>query len=333
MLTPGYTVTIGKKSFDTTKEPQASTAVDIVVELDLDTPTDTAVVTLGKVGSLKPAVDDALTVALGYADDSGGLVNVITAAVVGLDDGTLTNRVTAYTAANTLLRTLVDRSYQNKTAGAIVRDLASEGNVGVALAEPGIMFPGYVVDGQRSVYAHMRELAALSGFDLYFNPAGKLVFEKFVGGHAVHVFENAKHILSLDVLRSQPVAGSVVAWGESPTGSKGDDAWPWLTKDFGGSKGTSGSAKPVLLLERPSLRTSAAAKTAAAAAELEIKRRTLRGRLLSVGRPDVKLGDAITLRGMPDAALNTAFQVRSVRHRMHKTDGFTTLIGFRAIAV
>jgi phage protein D len=333
MLTPGYKVTLGQRAFDTTQDPRTSTAVDITVELDLETPIDSAVVRLGRVGTLNPAVDDALAVELGYADETSGLVKVITASVVELDQGSLTNRVTGYTAANALQRTYVDRSYESKTAGQIVRDLAGEGKVAVAVADDGILFPSYVVDRQRGAYAHMRELASLCGFDVYLNADGQLVFEKFYGGKAVHVFENAKHVVALDVFRSQPLAGSVVAWGESPTGSQGDNAWPWLTNDFSGSKGTAGSGDPVLLLERPALRTSAAAQTAADALELEIKRRTLRGRVLTIGRPEVKLGDAIVLRGMADASLNTTFQVRSVRHRMSKTDGFTTLVGFRAIAV
>lgn len=333
MLTPAYKVTVGKRAFDTTQDAQASTAVDVVVELDMETPIDTAVVTLGRVGSLSPAVDDPMTVALGYADDDTGPANVVTTSVVSVDQGSLTTRVTGYTAANTLLRTYADQSYESKTAGQIVRDLASRANVGVAVADDGILFPSYVVDRQRGVYAHMRELALLCGFDLYVDASGKVVFEKFFGGKAVHVLENAKHIVAIDVIRSQPIAESVTAWGESPTGSKGDNAWPWLTKDFSGSKGSAGSGDPALLLERPALRTGAAAQTAATALETEIKRRTLRGSVLTIGRAEVRLGDAIVLRGMDDASLNTTFQVRSVRHRISKADGFTTLIGFRAITV
>ncbi|MBV8580267.1 MAG: hypothetical protein JOZ86_06485 [Candidatus Eremiobacteraeota bacterium] len=333
MLTPGYKLVVGKKAVDTTNDPQTSTAVEILVELDLDTPIDRAVLTLGALGGLQPAVDDPATIALGYADESAGLTTVITAGVVAVDQGLETARVTSYTAANTLLRTFVDRSYQSKTAGAIVQDLANEGKVAVATADDGITFPGYVVDGRRSVYVHMRELAQLCGFDLYINPDGKVVFQKFNGGNAVHVFESGKHILSLDVLRAQASAGSVVAWGESPTGSKGNDSWPWLTKDFSSSKGTSGSASPVQLLERPSLRTADAAQSAAAAHGLAIQQRTLTGRLLTIGRAEVKLGDAIALRSMADTTLNTSFQVRSVRHRVTKDEGFTTLVGFRAITV
>ena len=174
----------------------------------------------------------------------------------------------------------------------------------------------------------MRDLAELCGFDLYFNNDDKLVFEKFIKGKTVHSFQYAKHILEADVLNTPPFAGAVEAWGESPTGAKGVDAWAWLTKNFSSSKGDSGSGKPKLLLERVALRTKAAAQTAAASDESRIRRRMLRGRLLSVGRPEVKLGDAIQIQGSPEGSMNKQFQVRSVIHRITKPRGFTTEVGF-----
>jgi phage protein D len=247
-----------------------------------------------------------------------------------IEPGLTATRVIGYSAAALLLRSRVEQTYESKAAGAIVRDLAQQAGVDVATAQEGISFPAYVVDGARSVYHHMRDLAELCGFDLYIDAEGSLVFEKFTGGKAVHVMEFAKHILGLEGLRTPPVAGLVEAWGESPTGSQGDDAWAWLTADFRGSRGTAGSGAR-LLLERPVLRTSAASATAAQAALTDIKRRTLRGLLRTVGRPQVKLGDAIQLRAMPDDSLNKSFQVRSVVHRIAKASGFTTTIGFRAI--
>jgi hypothetical protein len=62
-----------------------------------------------------------------------------------------------------------------------------------------------------------------------------------------------------------------------------------------------------------------------------IKRRTLRGNVVTIGRPEVKLGDSIRLLKMADDSLNTIFQVRSVTHRITKLGGFTTTVGFRAI--
>ncbi|MDZ8054540.1 MAG: hypothetical protein RMX68_008635 [Aulosira sp. ZfuVER01] len=330
MFNPAYKITINKKVIDTTDEPKASTVVDLTVTLDMDTPADSFTLVFGQVGSFKPARDDEVKIELGYADN-GGLTQVISGTVVTVEPGLMTNRVNGYTLADKLLRSFSNKTYESKTAGQIVKDLASAANVDVANAEDGINFPGYVVDGQRSAYHHIRDLAELSGFDSYFNTDGKLVFEKFVSGKTVHIFEYAKHIIKLDVLRSQPRASAVEAWGESPGGSRPDAAWVWLTRDFQNSKGTAGTGEAKLLLERSPLRTIDAARTAANAALTAIQRRTLRGQLLTIGRPEVKLGDAIRLRDMPDDTLDRVFQVRGVIHRITKTGGFMTTIDFQSI--
>lgn len=330
MINPAYKLTIARKVIDTTDEPKASTVVDLSVVLDLDTPADSFIFELGNVGSFKPARDDETKIELGYADN-GGLTQVMGGVVDVVEPNLINVRVIGYSAAAAALRATTEQTYESKTAGAIVRDLADKAGVEVAALAAGITFPAYVIDGCRSVYQHMQDLADLCGFDLYINANGKLVFEKFVGGKLVHILEYAKHIVALDVLRTPPLAGSVQAWGESPTGSAGDDASSWLTTDFSGSKGVAGSRGSLLLLERPALRTTAAALSAANAALTTIERRTLRGRLVTIGRPEVKLGDAIRLRGMADDSLNTVFQVRSVTHRITKLRGFTTTIGFRAI--
>jgi phage protein D len=329
MLNPAYKLTIGRKVVDTTDEPRASTVVELRVALDLDTPADSFKIVLGNVGSFRPKQDDETKIELGYSDD-GGLKQVMTGAVMVVEPNLTTTRLIGYSGADALLRTFVNQTYESKTAGAIVRELAGKARLDVATAEAGITFPTYVVDGRRSAYLHMQDLAELCGLDLYINSDGKLVFEKFINGKTVHLFDFKKHILALDVLRTPPRAASVEAWGESPAGSRGEESAAWVTTDFSGSKGSAGTGA-VLLRERPALRTTEAARAAADAALTDIRRRTLRGEVVTVGRPEVKLGDAIRLREMPDDSLNTFFQVRSVTHRITKVGGFTTAVGFRAI--
>jgi phage protein D len=330
MLNPAYKLTIGRKVVDTTDEPKASTVVDLSVVLDMDTPADNFTLVLGNVGRFRPAQEDEAKIELGYADN-GGLTQVMAGDVVRIEPNLTTIRLSGHSAAEKLLRTFVEQTYENKTAGDIIRDLAAEAGVEVATPEDGINFPAYVIDGRRSVYHHMRDLADLCGFDVYINADGKLVFERFIGGKTVHVFEFAKHIIELEAEKSIPRAGRVEAFGESRAGQNGDESWAWLTKDFSGAKGQAGAGDPLLLLEKPALRTRDGARTAADAMMTAIQRRTLRGRLLSLGRPEVKLGDAIRLAAMADAALNTNFQVRSITHRITKLGGFTTTVGFRSI--
>ncbi len=332
MLTPAYRLKLGSKLVDTTDEPRASTVVDLRVVLDLDTPADGFTFVLGNVGTFRPAREDEVTVELGYAGDQAGLILVM-AGVIDSAEPSLTNlRLVGYSGAAPLLRGYLDQTFESKTAGDIVRDLADRAKIEIARVEDGIQFPAYVIDSRRSFWQHLRDLADLSGFDLYLDQEGKLVFERFAGGRTAHVLEYGKHILELEVLRTPAQAGRVEAWGESPAGSRGGESWAWLTTDFKGSRGEAGDGA-LLLLERPALRTRVAAHTAAQAALLDIQRRAVRGRLVILGRPQVRLGDAIRLKGLADDSLNTFFQVRRVVHRITKAAGFTTEIGFRAIEV
>ena len=320
----------GGKVIDTTQEPQASTVTDLTVSLDLDTPADSFTLVMGNVGGFKPQRDDQVTLELGYADDQG-LTQVMRGGVVTVEPGLLATRVVGLSAADATLRTFVNETYEGQSAGAIVRDLADKAGLEVGAVDEGIAFPAYVVDARRSVFYHMRDLAALCGVDLYINSEGQLVFERFANGKTVHTLEFARHIVSLDIFRSPLDAARVEAWGESPAGGRADKAWAWLIKDFSSAKGTAGSGDPLLLLERPALRTRAAATTAAEAAFQAVQRRAVRGELVTFGQPLIKLGDAVRLQGLPDDTLNTTFQVRSVKHHVVKTGGFTTTVGFRSL--
>jgi phage protein D len=319
----------GGKVIDTTDEPKASTLVDLNVKLDMDVLADSFTLIMGQVGSFRPERDQQVDIELGF-DDDNGMQKVMTGALVTVEPGLITRRLNGLSPAHLLLKTFVETFFEEKTAGDIVKELASQAGVQTADVENGIRFPAYAVDGRRSAYHHLRRLADLCGFDLYIDFEGKLVFKKFVGGRIVHVFEFAKHILELEVLQSQPRAAAVEAWGESP-GSGPTESWAWLTKDFAGSKGSAGSGSPKYLLERPALRTPTAAQQAADAAFTHFKRQAKRGRLLLTGSPQVRLGDALRLQGVPETSLNATYQVRAVTHRLTKLGGYTTEVQFRSI--
>ena len=330
-ITPAYRLRLGRKVVDTADEPRASTLTALDIALDLDVPTDAFTLALGAVGSLRPAKGDEAEIALGYAGENPEAV--ISGAVVRVESGLTEIHVSGASAAGRLLRTALDRTFEGMSAGDIVRELAEAGGVEVARAEDGTHFPAYVIDSRRSAWHHLRDLADLSGFDLWIDREGKLVFERFAGGRTAHVLEFRKHLLALEVRRRDPGAGRIEAWGESPASSRGEKTWGWLTHDFGAARGTAGEGEPLRRLIKPVLRTRQAAQTAATALSRTLARNALTGRALTVGRPQIRLGDAIRLRGLADETLNTFFQVRRVRHRLTKASGFTTEIGFRSIDI
>jgi phage protein D len=84
-----------------------------------------------------------------------------------------------------------------------------------------------------------------------------------------------------------------------------------------------------LLLERPALRTGQLAQLAADGALANFQANGIRGRLLTFGRPQVKLGDSLRIKDAPDTRVNGDFRVRAVHHRITKKNGFTTEVEFR----
>lgn len=327
MFQPAYKLTLGSSVIDAVADPTRSTVTVLDVSLDLDVPADQVTIKLGRVDGPQPAIGDDVNVELGYADDT--TARVFTGKVAKVQPDITTTRVTGLNRIDELLALRIEQTYQNKSAGQIFRDLAGQARVSVDVVEEGVHFLAYVADGRRNAYQHMRALADKSGFDVYTTPEGKLAFRQFAGNATSHVFEYGQHIIELEVQAVQAAAQQVKVFGESPADSQGEAAFAWLAKRF--NPGTAGTEAPTLLIEDPSLRTRAAADTAARAAARRLSQRTLVGRLKALGRAQVKLGDRIRIVGSPDERMNATFQVRSVRHRLTKKAGFTTEVTFWSI--
>jgi len=335
MLRPAYRLTIGDHVVDTTAEPRASTIVELVVRLDMDTPADEVTFVQGQVGGLRAVPGDDVSVELGYADPDSGLVRVLTGTVVTVEPDLRTVRVVGHSRADALLRTRLDRTFEDTTYGDVVRALAAEAGVDVERVEDGPQTNAYVVDGRRDAARHIRDLAVLAGFDTYLTPDGALVFEALAGNRTVHVLKYAEHVLEAGLTRARPAAGTVEVFGESPGASSGDESWAWLTSDFTPYRASAGTGTPTLLLERAAVRTAAAASTAATAALDALTTAALRGRVRIQGRPQVALGDLVRLERFPTRAgvdeLDGNYQVRAVEHRITKAEGFVTDVDLRSL--
>lgn len=338
MLRPAYRLRVGDRVVDTTDEPRASTAVEIVVRLDLDTPADEVTIVQGQVGGLRALPGDDLSVDLGYADDDTGPVRVLTGTVVAVEPDLRTVRIVGHSTAAALLRTRVDRIFEDTTSGEVVRALAGAAGVAVARAEDGPAIAAYVVDGRRDVARHVRDLATLAGFAAYVTPEGELAFESLTGTRTVHELRYAEHVLEAELATARPAAGTVRFFGESPGASRGDESWAWLTKQFTAAE--AGSGVPTLVLERSSVRTTAAAATAATALADALTAAARTGRVLVQGRPQVALGHLVRLEGFPaggsaggapGGGLDGNYLVTGVVHHLDKTAGFTTDVAFRSL--
>ncbi|MBW4710441.1 hypothetical protein KX928_21840 [Roseobacter sp. YSTF-M11] len=331
MLTPTYKVTLGDQRVDMRAEPLASTLLDIDVRRDMAPLIDRFDLTIARVGSLAPKRGNDAEIALGFAGADTAPVTVMTGAVDQIDAGPERVRVTGFGAGRQLSRDRDNLTFRDKTAADIVTELADASGLAVARSQTSEVLPYFVTDARQNRFQHMTALARLTGFDLYCDTDNDLVFEPFGSGQRVFPLDHGEDVLEYQVERTVSRAANVEAWGESPGASAGAESWSWLVKDFEPLRGSAGTGAPLALLEHSALRTAEAAQRAADALLARLLNQRLRGQVTVLGNPDIQLGDAIRLQGMPDADLNATFQVRGLRHRISKATGFVTVVRFQSI--
>jgi phage protein D len=313
-MRPSYLVTVGSETFSLENGPEV---ISVKVTRNVGLPTDSCEVHL--VGSEDYSFEkgDAIKVQVGYDDEMelvfSGLVESINYEVNKV-------RVTALGLAAELLRLRFNRVYLNQTAGKIVSDIAQEAKIQVKTASDGINFPIYVIDDVTDAYEHILKLAERCNFDVYITEDGQLVFKEW-GDSKNYPLQYGQEIIRLAAFDFSPLYTSTNIYGESPSSVKGSDTYHWLTKQE--VKGEAGSGT-VLSIHDPAVRDKKTAETVAKA-KMEKLRYTFGLAVETVGKPQIKLGDTITLEDIPNSALKGQLEVRGFEHYLSKDKGFTTI--------
>jgi hypothetical protein len=186
------------------------------------------------------------------------------------------------------------RSFQNQTPGDIVKAHAADAGIGIGTVQDGPRLAHALLHRQ-SAYEQCRTLAERCGFDLYASADGRLQFARFARRSADAVLQHGIDLLELR--RSQVAAAAgVTVVPESPASSAGDETSTWLVKDPSAHAATAGDAD-TLTISDP-----------------------------LPGRPALQLGQAVELRGVPEAALNGVYELLALQHRLDVARGFSTIL-------
>lgn len=323
---PVLKVSVGRGVGDDWSRAVTTVAVDLGVAPAVDA---LEIATAAGDDSPAAAVGDPGSVAFGFADDgdpevvfAGEIAEIVRSLTVG-------RTIRVFGGGAALARSRVNQSYEQQSAGAIVRDLADRSGIDTDSVDDGPEFPFYALDDRASALQHVAALALKSGFVAYFTPAGALNFGAAAQGQAVQTFSFGQDIIALRVIEHAPSLSKVRAVGEGAASSYGSDAWAWIAKQP--PTATAGAGDPERLLSDPSLRTADATRRAAegvmnAAAGAA-------GTVVVAGAPSVTPTSSIEIAGCSDPSLNGPYLVRTVRHRYSKDTGFTSTIGFvRAVS-
>ena len=188
-----------------------------------------------------------------------------------------------------------------------------------------------MIDGRRSVYAHLRDLADISASWCSPIQTAISLFRPIDRPAAIHVFEFAKHLVELDIERGDPHVVSEWTCAARARHQRGRRVVGLVDQGFQRLARHRRSGAPTLILERPVLRTPEATPKAADAAFAQLSSQATRGRLRTFGRPQIRLGDSIRIKDVPDARLNGDFRVRASATRSTRKNGFRTEVEFLGV--
>jgi hypothetical protein len=265
---------------------------------------------------------DPMSVELEAGSVSG---TVATAGLQSIDASLEVVRLVGRTGMQKLAETRVNQVYENRSLGDIVTDLAGQAGATTGDIEQGGDYQYLAVHESRSVLRTILDLAAREGMDVYCDTDDKLVVKKFAKVRSDHVFRYGIEILDLSVRVSDPVADHALVHGESPSSSSGADTWHWLVSDLGPYRGENGSGSRLRTRQDGAIRTKAAADAAAGARLATIAESARIVRLVVLGRPTLRLGDAVELQDVPGELPDGVLKVRSVRHVVNRTEGYVTI--------
>lgn len=323
---PACKVTIGRTQL---ASADASAIASIVIERAKHGGAGEAAIVLGSGFAGRVALDDAVSVELGFGQ---ALERVFTGRAVAVEPRVDFSASRLVVRAHDDLARLMHaprkpRLFENHSAGDIIKAHAAD--AGLTL--------GQVAAGERiaraylhreSPYEHCRALAARAGFDLYVSAHGKLMFGPFERRAADHVLYHGRDLIAVQRrVFAAPTGFTVVP--ESPASSAGDETVAWLVKDSAAHAATAGDAD-VHTSSDPLLRTRDAAQAAARAYVGAHWRRGTATALLP-GRAGAQLGQAVELKGLPDSALDGLYELLGLTHRLDAARGFLTRFTLAAI--
>lgn len=285
-----------------------------------------------------PSIDDDVTVKVDKKQVFAGHVFGIQA----LPDMLV---ITASDGLTKLAKLEVEGVYEDKTAGAIAKDIFDKAGVETGTVEDGPQFGSYFVHRGPRAMRHIEELALRSGFSFFTDSKGKIHFAAPKSGRADHTFDYSTHVIQIDLRAEAPANDGAIVWGEGAAGEKGADKAHWLTTKLSSLEGKA-SVDATLKLQNGqegeypltvrdgAVRASADAKDQAKARMNLIASRLLRGFVEIIGDAGIEPGHLVKIDALPKEhplyalANGKTLRVRRVKQIYNARRGFVTRMEF-----
>jgi hypothetical protein len=317
LLQPTYSLTLGSQAW-------TAQALSIEVRLEAAPLLDVLRVRLPASAPLAAAVGDPALLTLDSGEKSGDIfAGTVDSIRRGFDDIT----VTALDAGGALARFRPATTFEQVTAGTVVRNLCGE--VGVDLGEiaDGVALAFYVADPARTALEHVARVCAWSGALARVTVDGKLETLVINATQPDVAFKFGRELLGLCQGDTSAGVEAFVVAGESGAGApSAPESLRPTTDFFAGNRPDGPGAKSRWRFE-PALRTAQAAGTAGAAWQRLYTSSRKRGAMEAFLQPDLRVGTVFEIQELPEGLAQGPFWAASVCHRI-APEGCVTRVRF-----
>lgn len=319
-MIPAYRITAGAMTADSSSLTASGLPVALRVELRQNQ-VNTAMIRLGLQPSDTVAVGDPVQIALG---DEDGQENVFTGVVTEIQRQVGAYTILASSGLEALSRQRINKLYEERKAGDIVKDLLDAATLTAGTVEDGMSYPAYAAGADRNLMSHVLQLARRDGYVLYADQEDAIHYRAHPAGPTVKA-RYAANLLEYHAADAPANVVGVEVYGESPASlGEGDKAYAWLTKQE--VKGSAGESQGnVLRMRDPSVRNEEAAGKAAENMLAGYSPRK-RGQVTILGDCSAVLGGSLEIIDLPGDGPNASYHITQVRHQLDKRNGFITTI-------
>lgn len=262
----------------------------------------------------------------------GDPVDVLGVEILGVDDRPDGIHLTGFAPSHRLSGIWLSRTFVRQSVADVVNDLLSEGDVEAGTIDGGLALEQYHVDGRRSAWETVHQLAQLVGAEVTSDDDGALSFRPAPGADSGGL-GGALAGAASSVASALGVAGNgglrrganLLAW---ESGARRAEPTATIAVAPLGAASTVGTTGAHHLLKQPeaggaqefvapAIRTADGASTASTARRACAARRRRGGRFATPGDPTQRPGDDIDVDG-------DTWHVVAVHHRIDALNGFVT---------
>lgn len=317
MLTPGCTVRTGSQEW--TRQ-----LLHVQVLLDTAPRVDVARLVFPAPAPLEAAAGDEVVVAFDSGEHDATVFTGVIDQVRRMPSTTI---VHAIDAGGVLARTRAAVTFEQVTAGTVVKELCAEAGVEAGDVEDGVSLAYYVADPHRTGWQHAARVAAWSGAIVTVSADNRVDATVVDAQQADLALRYGREILDFRIDTGQSQLDTFAAAGESGVGDTADANALRLTADFFGGSRPAGPGPRTSWRSLPALRTAEAAATAAAARQRLYSSTRESGHLSAFLQPQIRPGSIVEIHDLPHGLPVQPLWVRRVEHVL-SAEGATSRVAF-----